>query len=181
MPEAWVWVEKPNVRVVPISPQPLSERWLAVFASRSAFLPCLGAAKLGKPCGRHVQQWHHFFRGRSITTFSAYCATHRPPEEELPWNLWGATQTISCPCGCGASAVVLGRGLTTDPGWADAAWRAVLTHLGSAQWRDSQGSWMASGDEGAITWRPEIPNTADVAVYRNWLFEGPRAWWECDE
>ncbi len=44
-PKAWIWIDKPDVMVVPSPLQPLPERWLDGFHLWSKALPCLGSVQ----------------------------------------------------------------------------------------------------------------------------------------
>ncbi|NMP25068.1 hypothetical protein [Sulfobacillus harzensis] len=174
---AWVWVEKPDVFIVPMGLPEIPERWINAITGRDAMLRCLGTRPSGGACQRVVHHWHAWFRVDG--PFSGYCAAHRP-NLDMAWQLGGMNETIPCPCGCGAQAHVFGRALVAQNAAVDDVFSRIMQTLGPDQWAAQQSRWSVAVARGAaVAWVPGI--ATDVAqmadAYRAWLFEGPAVNW----
>lgn len=178
-PKAWIWIDKPEMRVVPASLQTLPERWLHAFHLRSKGLPCLGTIKSGSPCNRHVYEWQMFRYGISAP-FAAYCTAHRGPEPSSMWGPWRMAERIPCPCGCGAMVTVDGSALTENPGVTHHLWKQVIENLGPVQWTDPISTWTATLVSGnsSMGFTSGIGDVSEATEYRDWLFDGPASPWE---
>jgi len=175
---AWVWVEKPDVFIVPMGLPEIPERWVNAITGRDAMLRCLGTRRSSVACQRIMYKWHAWIHGSE--SFFGYCAAHRP-NLDMPWQLRGMNETISCPCGCGAQAHLFGRALVAQNAAVDDLFSRIMQTLGPDQWTAQQSRWsVAVARAAAVEWVPGIvTDVAQVAdAYRAWLFEGPDANWE---
>ncbi len=178
-PRAWIWIDKPDVMVVPVPLPPLPERWWNAFRLRSKELPCLGTTQSGSPCKRHVYEWQMFLYGISAP-FAEYCTAHRGPEHPSMWGFWRMSKRIPCPCGCGAMVTVEGSTLTDHPEVTQHLWTALLAALGPVQWTDPVSTWTATlvSRDRSIAFTSGIEDVSEATEYRDWLFDGPASLWE---
>lgn len=178
VPKAWVWIDKPMVRVVLAPWHPLPEPWWSTFRAQGATLRCLGTSRSGQPCKRAVYEWHTPVPGTS-PPFVAYCRAHRGPDQTMTWRLWRIAQHIPCLCGCGATVLAEGSALTENPPHTDNNWHQIVAALGSGQWISPSSVWTAwMTAHTSLAWTTGIEGALDATAYRAWLYDGPASLWD---